>query len=169
MSKDVIVTKEQEKEYLANLKKDFAITDKDGKINSISDLIGKRLNKRAYIIYWLNMVFFILLCSVVFLFLISPAILWIMGSGPGTETFNDKFKPIAIAGIVFVVATALYGGLVFWVLLVKCAHLNHEGHKIHLYLGVRVVILCVDDRIVSYCKYGWFTVPSASWCAKLDN
>lgn len=169
MSKTKVITKKDEKKYLEQLKKDFAVNDKKEKITSLNDLLGKKLNKRAYVIYWLNMITFIILCLGVFLFIISPAILWIIGHGPGTETFSHKFKIITVIGLVFVVAAALYGGLVFWVLQVKCIHLNHDEHKIHLYLGARIIILCVDERIVAYCKYGWFTVPPASWCARLDD
>ena len=169
MTNEKIVTKKDEVNYLEQLKKDFAVNDKKGEINSINELLGKKLNTRAYVTYWLNMVTFIILCLGVFLFLVSPAIMWILGHGPGTETFSQKFKIVVVIGLVFVVAAALYGGLVFWVLLVKCIHLNHDGHKIHLYLGARIIVLCVDERIVAYCKYGWFTVPPASWCAKLDE
>ena len=169
MAKAKVTNINKEKQYLEQLKKDFAVIDKKGEVNSLNELIGKKLNKRAYVIYWLNMAAFVFLCFGVFLYIVSPAILWIAGQGPGSSEFNDKFKTITIIGVCFIVAAALYGGLVFWVLLVKCIHITHDGHKIHLYLGARIIILCVDDRIVAYCKYGWFTVPPASWCADLGN
>ena len=106
MAKEKFVTKQQEKQYLEQLKKDFAITDKKGEVNSVNELIGKKLNRRAYTIYWINMVIFIILCAGVFMFLISPIVLWILGHGPGSTTFTDKFKKVTIFGICFVVVAA---------------------------------------------------------------
>mgnify|MGYP004444343453 FL=1 len=157
-----------QKEFLALLKKDFNIKDKEGKISTLNSL-GHKLKKRAYTIYWLNMTAFVLLCLGVFLYFVSPAILWVIGHGPGSETFVHHFKKLTIIGIVLVIVTLLYGLLVFWVLLVKCSFLTHQKHNIYLYLGVRVVVLVVDEKVVAYCKYGYFTVPTATWCAKLDH
>ena len=169
MEKIKTTTKEMEKLNLNELKKEFAINDKNGEINTLNDLIGKKLNRRAYTIYWVNMAVAIILCLASLLFILSPILIWIYGHSFGSSEYIHALKIALIVGLPTLVITALYLGLVFWVLMVKCAHLEHDGHKIHLYLGVRSIVLCVDERIIAYCKYGWFTVPTASWCAELDD
>ena len=162
-------TKKTERINLEELKRELSINDKNQEINSLNELLGKKLARRSYTIYWFNLIIFIILCASCLLFFISPVIIWMCGLQFGTEPYTRAFKIALAVGLPTLLITALYDGLVFWVFMVKCCRLEHAGHKIHLYLGVRIVVLCVDERIVAYCKYGYFTVPTATWCAELDD
>ena len=162
-------TKKLERMNLEDLKRELSINYKNQEINSINELIGKKLARRSYTIYWFNLIIFIILCASCLLFFISPIIIWMCGLQFGSTEYTNALKIALAVGLPTLLITGLYDGLVFWVFMVKCCHLEHEGHKIHLYLGVRIVVLCVDERIVAYCKYGYFTVPTATWCAELDD
>ena len=133
----------------------------DEKTKAINKAIGKQLYKRSAIIYWTNMAIFVLLCIGEFLFVVAPLLLWLFGYQPKANGTN-YYKVIVAIGIPWTIVAALYGGLVFWVLMTRVRQFSESNHNIFVYMGVLITIICVDDKIMTYIKNGYLMDPSCT-------
>lgn len=140
----------------------------DEKTKAINQAIGKKLYKRAATIYWCNMVGFILLCIGEFAFAVAPLLLWLFGYKVAQEGTN-YYKLIVLIGIPWTIVTALYGGLVFWVLMTRVRQFSESNHNVFVYMGVLVTIVCVDDKIMTYIRNGYLMDPSVTCYFKLGK
>ena len=140
----------------------------DEKTKAVNKAIGKKLYKRAAAIYWSNVVFFVLLCIGAFIFVVAPLFLWLFGYKVN-ESNTNWYKLIVTIGLPWTVVTALYGGLVFWVLMTKVRQFSEANHRIFIYMGVLVTIVCVDDKIITYIKNGYMMDPTCTCYFKLGK
>ena len=149
-------------------KKNVAAMDYDKKDHPEKYWTAKYLRKRAITILVINIIIFVLLCVVVFGVIIAPIIGWIYGLN-NTQTWQQYIIDVMWIGVPALVVTALYGGLLFWVLLVKFVHFEHKGHRVDLDLGVKSIVLCVDEKVIAYVSHGFYSCPSAVWHTKIGD
>ena len=156
------------KKDIKKLKMSGALYLVDEKTKALTEAIGKKLYKTSAAIYWTNIVVFVLLCIGTFLFAVSPLLYWIFG-GKGGEAQAKFFKTVVAIGIPFTVVTALYGGLVFWVLMTRVRQFYQNNHRVFVYMGVTTTIVCIDDKIMTYIKNGYLMDPNVTCFFKIDK
>ena len=132
---------------------------------------NKKFKKNAMTIFGINVAIFAILCTIVFVIVFLPLIMWLY-SESGNITFNDFLSYLTVCVLVggpVIVVTALYGGLLFWILLVRFVHFEHQGHKIDIYLGVKKIAFAVDGKMVGYAQHGVYSVPHVVWITEVDK
>mgnify|MGYP004445891157 CR=1 FL=1 len=132
---------------------------------------NKEFRKRASTIFVLNIVIFAILCTCIFVVIFLPILMWLYSKNDTItyDTFMEYLTTCVLVGGPIIVATALYGGLLFWVLLVRVIHFEHEGHKIDIYLGVKSIAFAVDGKLIGYAQHGIYAVPHVVWYTKINN
>ena len=132
---------------------------------------NKKFRKTIKGIFIANIVIFAFLCLIIFIIVFLPFIVWLYSQNATLDTgtvLNYLTTCVLIGGPVIIV-TSLYGGLLFWVLLVRCIRFEHNGHKIDLYLGVKKIAFAVDGKLVGCAHHGIYSVPHVVWYAKVGD
>ena len=145
----------------------YCVVDQNTK--ELNDDLKKKLYKNANTIYWTNVAVFVVLCISVALFCLAPLIFWLVGLHDDNERLKNAYKTLVAYGVPCVCVTALYGGLVFWLLLPRIRIFEQNGHKVFIYMGVTTTILSIDNKIVTYVKCGYLMDPTATAYIRLPK
>ena len=149
--------------------KALKIKNKHNEITTVKELFDKKLKKRSDAIYWSNITIFVVMCLAVFIFIISPLIIWMFGYDFGGPQFYSHFKIALAIGIPVLLISVLYGILVFWELMIKYTNFTYKKHDIYLYMGVEVVVLAIDNKVIACCKDNYFSTPNTTWWVRLEQ
>ena len=132
---------------------------------------NKKFRRTSLTIFIINIVIFAILCAMVFVIIFLPILMWLYSKND-TITYDDFWTYLTTCVLVggpVIVVTALYGGLLFWVLLIRCVHFEHEGHTIDIYLGAKTIAFAVDNKLVGYAQHGIYYVPHVVWYTKIEE